>query len=148
VARRSSQLAEIKLPEFSGGLNLRDAPTELALNESPDLWNVTIDERGGIVKRLGMTKWNASAAATCSRTATTAGSRTSCSGTRRRREAVLRPRHRGPDAPAHVDDRLPICICDFAGKVYAVHPVDGLYSSTDGVTWTLVTRRVGVGAEG
>jgi hypothetical protein len=33
------------------------------MNESPDLWNVTVDERGGITKRLGFVKWNASAAA-------------------------------------------------------------------------------------
>lgn len=43
---------------FAGGLNLRDAPTELKPTESPSAWNVTLDERGGVVKRLGYTKWN------------------------------------------------------------------------------------------
>ena len=42
---------------FQGGLNLRDAPTELKPSESPSAWNVTLDERGGVVKRLGYTSW-------------------------------------------------------------------------------------------
>ena len=45
---------------FAGGLNLRDAPTELKPTESPNAWNVTLDERGGVVKRLGYAKWNTS----------------------------------------------------------------------------------------
>src|SRR3989304_1299026 len=40
------------LPEFSGGLNLRDAPDELRANESPNLWNTTLDERGSVSQRL------------------------------------------------------------------------------------------------
>lgn len=39
--------------DFSGGWNIRDAPSELADNESPNLVNVTLTERGGVVKRLG-----------------------------------------------------------------------------------------------
>jgi hypothetical protein len=48
----------LRIRDFSGGLNLREAPPELAANESPDLWNVTLDERGGVAKRLGYTKVN------------------------------------------------------------------------------------------
>src|SRR6266498_3837304 len=51
-------LKELRLGNFSGGLNLRDAQAELAPNESPDLWNVTLDERGGASKRLGFAKYN------------------------------------------------------------------------------------------
>jgi len=44
--------------DFSGGWNARDAPSELANNESPDLINVTFDERGGVIKRLGCAQKN------------------------------------------------------------------------------------------
>lgn len=46
-------MAPFHFEDFSGGWNIRDAPSELQNNESPDLLNVTLDERGGIVKRLG-----------------------------------------------------------------------------------------------
>jgi hypothetical protein len=46
------------MQSFEGGLNLRDAPGELAPNESPDMMNVTLDERGGVVKRLGFQRDN------------------------------------------------------------------------------------------
>jgi hypothetical protein len=52
---------ESQFRDFSGGWNIRDAQGELAANESPDLYNVTLDERGGISKRLGYTKYNGSA---------------------------------------------------------------------------------------
>jgi len=44
------------LNNFSGGWNPRDAPSELADTESPDCINVTLDERGGVVKRLGLVR--------------------------------------------------------------------------------------------
>jgi hypothetical protein len=49
---------ELQITDFSGGLNVRDAATELSENESPDLLNVVLDERGGVTKRLGYSKWN------------------------------------------------------------------------------------------
>ena len=39
---------------FTGGLNLRDYPSEIADNESPACENVTVDARGGVTKRLGL----------------------------------------------------------------------------------------------
>ena len=48
--------ATLRYHDFSGGLNLRDASGELAENESPDMMNITLDERGGITKRLGYAK--------------------------------------------------------------------------------------------
>lgn len=47
-------IATLDLFDFSGGTNLRDAPTELAPNETPFARNVTLDERGGAEKRLGL----------------------------------------------------------------------------------------------
>src|SRR6266536_935061 len=52
---------EAKLEDFSGGLNIRDAANQLAANETPDCFNITLDERGGVGKRLGMIKYNGSA---------------------------------------------------------------------------------------
>lgn len=46
------------LARFDGGLNLRDAPGEVKDNESPDMMNMTLDERGGVVKRLGFQRDN------------------------------------------------------------------------------------------
>ena len=46
-------MQEQLLADFSGGLNLAAAPSELAQNETPDALNFTLDERGGLTKRLG-----------------------------------------------------------------------------------------------
>jgi hypothetical protein len=43
----------VTLSDFSGGLNLRDAPHQLALTETPDAINFTLDERGAIKWRKG-----------------------------------------------------------------------------------------------
>lgn len=50
----------LNISDFSGGWNPRDAWSAVADNELPDALNVTLDERGGVVKRLGLTKYNAS----------------------------------------------------------------------------------------
>lgn len=55
----AARIATLPLQSFDGGLNLRDAPTEVAPNETPDCFNVTLDERGGFESRLGITKLNA-----------------------------------------------------------------------------------------
>src|SRR3990172_6814495 len=57
VASRA-QLVTFRVEGFDGGLNLRDAPTEIAPNETPDCMNVTLDERGGAESRLGLSKLN------------------------------------------------------------------------------------------
>lgn len=44
---------EITFRDFSGGLNARDNPSELAEKEFPYSLNVTLDERGYLQKRLG-----------------------------------------------------------------------------------------------
>src|SRR5262245_66574864 len=55
-------IATFDLFDFSGGTNLRDAPSELAENETPLARNVTLDERGGAEKRLGLVNDGAAAA--------------------------------------------------------------------------------------
>jgi hypothetical protein len=50
----------LSITDFSGGWNPRDAWSAVADNELPDALNVTLDERGGITKRLGLTKYNSS----------------------------------------------------------------------------------------
>lgn len=123
----------LRIRDFSGGLNLREAPPELAANESPDLWNVTLDERGGVVKRLGYTKVNSSVfsgglvqnlhySGTLSNLVTHAGSSLYLGTTNTARQTFSTGARGG--------------LCDFAAKVWAVHPVDGVYSSPDGITWT------------
>lgn len=52
------RLASHAAERFDGGLNLRDAPTEVAANETPACMNVTLDERGGAESRLGLSKLN------------------------------------------------------------------------------------------
>lgn len=123
----------LRVRDFSGGLNLREAPPELAANESPDLWNVTLDERGGVAKRLGYTKVNSTAfsgglvqnlhySGTLSNLITHAGSSLYLGTTNTARQTFTTGARGG--------------LCDFAAKVWAVHPVDGVYSSSDGITWT------------
>lgn len=94
----------LRIRDFSGGLNLREAPPELAPNESPDLWNVTLDERGGVAKRRGYSLV------------------TSTTSTKRKTFTT--------------SDR--VGLCEYNGQVWAIHPVDGVFRSTDGITWTAV----------
>lgn len=51
-------LAALLFQRLDGGTNLRDAPTEVAFNETPDARNMTLDERGGAESRLGLSKLN------------------------------------------------------------------------------------------
>lgn len=128
---------ETRLVDFSGGLNLRDAAPELAGNESPDLWNVTLDERGGAQKRLGYQKWNGSVydSGTLVKNAYYWPSATTLLvqvGAKLYKDTSASSTHTFTTA-----DR--VSFADFAGKVWVVHPVDGLYSSSDGSTWTAVS---------
>ena len=132
------------LTGFGGGLNLRDAATELKPNESPNCWNVTLDERGGVAKRLGYQKWNASAVTNLIQDSyfstltgflywysPTDGKLYSDPGT-----GVLTLRHTFTTGYS-------LSLVDFAGSVIAAHGKDGLYSSTNGTTFTAVTATSG-----
>lgn len=46
----------IQLDRHDGGLNLRDAPSKMGADESPEAVNVTLDERGGVTCRLGLSQ--------------------------------------------------------------------------------------------
>lgn len=49
---------EIAWRNFQGGLNIKDAPSELAENQFIDARNITIDDRGALWKRLGhLQRW-------------------------------------------------------------------------------------------
>jgi hypothetical protein len=126
---------EVRLVDFSGGLNLRDAAPELATNESPDMWNVTLDERGGIQKRLGFRKWNSSAFGASLVKNTYAwpsgGTVLTQAGANLYLGTSTTSSHTFTTAAR-------VGFADFAGKVWAVHPIDGVYSSPDGSTWSAV----------
>src|SRR6266498_622610 len=133
-------LKELRLGNFAGGLNLRDAQAELALNESPDLWNVTLDERGGVSKRLGFSKHNfityvanylvsnvfywqtgQNLIVQCSRA--TVNSR------------LYKDTNISEFKTFTTDDRC--AFADFAGKLCIVHPIDGFFTY-DGTTVTAI----------
>lgn len=48
----------LNLMDWTGGLNLRRNQFQLADNESPDMFNVNIDPRGGFFSRMGWERWN------------------------------------------------------------------------------------------
>lgn len=140
----SSNFGQVHLDGFAGGLNVRDAPSQVAANESPNLWNVTLDERGGVVKRLGMSKWNSSAVTNL----ITFGYSSQVAGKLLWYSKADGKLYSDPATGVLTLRRTwtsgyNIQIVDFAGAVYAQHPIDGLYSSTDGVTWTIVVAASG-----
>jgi hypothetical protein len=61
MAASTIKISEIK--DFTGGLNFRADQFQLADNESPDMFNVEIDPRGGIFSRGGQKALNATAIA-------------------------------------------------------------------------------------
>lgn len=134
VGARLPQMRVLRIRDFSGGLNLRDDEVEIAPNESPDLWNVTLDERGGVAKRLGQEKWNTSVfggvvknlhySLTLAEKITQSGATLTLGTTTTVRKTFTTAARVG--------------FADFNGKVYAVHPIDGVFSSTDGITWNAV----------
>lgn len=128
----------VRIRDFSGGLNLREAPPELAQNESPDLMNVTLDERGGVAKRLGYVKVNNTPfgggliqnrlkSSVAADWVTQAGSSLYLGTTNTPRKTFSTGARVG--------------LCDFNGKTWALHPVDGLFSTTDGITWSTAGSR-------
>jgi hypothetical protein len=135
--------ADVRIGDFSGGLNLRDAPTEVADNETPDCLNVVIDERGGVVKRLGYTRWNATALANIP-TMGFSSSVCSCNFWYSRTDGKLYQDSSGSLTNVKTFTAGGrISIVDFVGTTYAIHSVDGLWATTNGSTWTLVSATSG-----
>lgn len=120
--------------DFSGGPNIRDAASELGTNESVDAWNVTFDERGGVASRLGYAKYNGSTFADVvqniywspllSTTVTNAGAKL-YKGTSTVSVKTFTTSER-------------VTFAELGTVVIACHPTDGLFTSTDGTTWTAV----------
>lgn len=54
----------LRLRTLDGGLNLKDAPSNIEDNESQDCLNVTFDDRGAVQTRLGCAQFNTSTAET------------------------------------------------------------------------------------
>jgi hypothetical protein len=131
---RLPPLKTAQIRNFSGGENLRDAQGELAPNETPDAWNVTLDERGGVSKRLGFQKYNSSVY-----DATAKVTNMFYSG-------VLQKLVVQCGASVYLDTSTTLFktfttsarvgFADFNGKLYIVHPVDGLFESDGTVVGT------------
>ena len=49
---------ELRLTDFTGGLNLRGGEFYLAPDESPEMLNCFLDRRGGFRQRFGVERWN------------------------------------------------------------------------------------------
>lgn len=136
VRRRIFQ-REVQLIDFAGGLNLRDAPSELANNESPDLYNVTLDERGGIQKRFGFIKKNAAVYTVSSPPQNLFEWKkngvviTQC-GTKLFKDD-------GVSAVQTFSTAARVGFAEFGTAIWAIHPIDGLYTSTDGTSWSAVS---------
>ena len=116
----------LRIRNFSGGLNLRDAPQELQPNESPDLWNATLDERGSATKRLGYTKANGNPFSS----ALVKNSFFWFSGSHRVWQVGAELYLDDAASPFYTFSTDARCgFADFKGKLWFIHPIDGLYQS-------------------
>jgi hypothetical protein len=121
---------------FDGGLNLRDAPGELQDNESPDMMNMTLDERGGIVKRLGSqrdnsasinnsTPWNLYYSEALDQLIIQIGTKLY---KRTAANAYTEITRAGPLAAFTTSAQ--VGMADLAGILYVIHPADGVLKYT------------------
>lgn len=137
MAASGSDYKTITIDDFSGGWNLMD--DEVGENESPDCYNVSINQTGAVEKRLGFTKWNTSGQPAAvvktgyysqllDRQIVQAGT-----------SLYLQNGNGSLGSPVHTWTTSARCaIVDFTTYVYAIHPVDGLIRSADGTTWGAV----------
>jgi hypothetical protein len=137
--RSTRYVRTLRMRNFSGGLNLRDVEPELATNESPDLWNVTLDERGVVQKRLGFIKSNPVAHNASKVTNVfywaSGQNKITQSGTQLYKDDSV--------VSFKTFTTTERCgFADFNGKLYFIHPTDGLFNY-DGAA---VTAVAGVGA--
>src|SRR5690242_8585962 len=123
------------LRDFSGGPNIRDDASKLADNESLDSWNCTYDERGDVATRLGYTKDNGTPfsggvvknqywSSILGAKITQAGASLYLGTTNTARKTFTTSKT--------------ATFCEMNDVVVAAHPDDGLFTSTDGITWTAV----------
>lgn len=125
-------LSTLPVRDFSGGPNLRDAPSQTGANELVDSWNMTFDRRGGASSRLGYVRYNATAFG--GGTVSNAYWSPLLADTITQAGASL---YKGTSTSAvkTFTTSARVGFCDFNGKVYVIHPVDGMFNSSDGVTW-------------
>lgn len=142
-------MVSFELADFSGGLNIRDSWNAMAPNESPDMMNVTLDERGGLQKRLGSRRDDSTTILadqppnnlfywpTTGQLIMQLGARVFKRTAADTYAEVERPA--GADAFT-TDARA--TFADFNGSLYALHPADGVLKYTGSGTWSLVTSAV------
>lgn len=132
----AGRLSEGVARDFSGGPNLRDAASELAANEVLDSWNITYDERGGIASRLGFAKYNstqfdvAKLVHNCYWSPLLGSLVTQCG-------AKLFLGTSNTSHKTFTTEAL-VTFAELNSLVFAAHPVDGIWSSPDGITWTVL----------
>jgi hypothetical protein len=124
-------IKDVQFREFSGGLNTRDAASEIASNEISDALNVTIDERGAATKRLGYERRYTNALGV--------GTVSNIFDWKSRGFIVTQE---GPRM--HINDNAAFLtwstsdrcgMCEFLGDLILIHPVDGV-RRYDGTTVT------------
>jgi hypothetical protein len=135
VAAHTAGLTGNQLRDFSGGPNLRDHPSELALNECEDAMNITFDERGGASSRLGYAKDGAAFSGglvknrfwsqLLNERITQAGLSIYLGTTNTARKTFS-------------TSEL-VTFAELNSLIVACHPTDGLFTSSDGITWTAVS---------
>lgn len=126
-----------RLDSFVGGPNPRDAasPSELAGNELVESRNVTYDERGGASSRLGHVKYNGTAYGVDliqnEFWSPLLGTKIVNAGAKLYKGTSNTVRKTFSTAER-------VTFTELTTKIVACHPTDGLFTSTDGVTWTAV----------
>lgn len=124
------------IEDFSGGWNPRDAWSKIADNECPDMLNMTLDERGGLTKRLGLTKYNSSQLGADALEnifySAALGLLIAQQGTQIYKST---PGSGTWSSFATMTTSERVCFVDFLGKLVVGHPTDKMFTY-DGTTWT------------
>ncbi len=119
------------LGPFPGGLNIRDQAGELSQEELADSMNVTIDERGALMKRLGYTRRYASAVGS--------GLVSNLYSWNSRGYLIAQigtGMHRDGGAAFYTwTTPARVGMCEYLGNLIMIHPVDGV-RMFDGTTVT------------
>lgn len=120
---------------FAGGLNLRDrgTPSEMGPTDVTDSWNVSYDERGGAVSRLGYAKFNNVAYGTDVTQniywSSLLGAMVTNAGTKLYLGTANTAVHTFTTTER-------VTFTQIGTFLIASHPTDGLFRTTDGTTWT------------
>ena len=125
------------LGDFSGLLNIRDAPMQLGPSESPDVWNVVGNERGGVECRLGYTKYNSGANTPYQAALVNYLYHWPTGGNKLVQCGAKLYKDTSTTAFKTFTSTARCAMADFLGKVYIIHPIDGMFTY-DGTTVTAV----------